>query len=113
MYSMCEHHLVPFFGLASVGYVPNNKIVGLSKISRALDIICKRPQVQERLTEQLKQCLQEKLTPKALIVKIEAEHLCMAMRGIKKSGTKVTTVATYVSNESSSSDSDILLNLLM
>ena len=112
MHSMCEHHLVPFFGMASVAYVPNNKIVGLSKIARALDILCKRPQVQERLTEQLKHCLAEKLSPKALIVKIEAEHLCMTMRGVKKPGTKVTTIASYIAKDSNQTDSNLLLSLL-
>lgn len=112
IYSMCEHHLIPFYGTASVGYMPNNKIVGLSKIARALDILCKRPQVQERLTEELKQCLVNKLDPRALVVQIEAEHLCMTMRGVRQPDSKVTTMAQYTSPSSTQSDNDLLITLL-
>tara|TARA_A100001037_G_C15153363_1_gene641308 strand:- start:9494 stop:9892 length:399 start_codon:yes stop_codon:yes gene_type:complete len=111
-YSMCEHHLVPFFGTASVGYIPSQKIIGLSKIARALDILCKRPQVQERLTQQLKESLVKALQPKALVVQIEAEHLCMAMRGVKKTGSKVTTMASHLETRGNTQDYEVLISLL-
>ncbi len=111
-YSMCEHHLVPFFGTASVGYIPSQKIIGLSKIARALDILCKRPQVQERLTHQLKESLVKALQPKALVVQIEAEHLCMAMRGVKKTGSKVTTMASHLETRGNTQDYEVLISLL-
>jgi len=94
-YSTCEHHLVPFFGKAHVGYIPNNKVIGLSKIARLVDIIAKRPQLQERITHEVLDCLVKMLAPLGVMVVIEAEHLCMSMRGIKKPGTKTVTSATY------------------
>lgn len=92
-YSMCEHHLLPFFGFAHIAYIPDGKIVGLSELPKALDYLAKRPQVQERLTSQLANLLMEKLKPKGCIIVIEAEHLCMSMRGIKKLGAKTITSA--------------------
>lgn len=91
-YSMCEHHLVPFFGSAHIGYIPNNgKVTGLSKLARALETICKRPQVQERITNELANVIFETLKPKGVIVVIEAEHMCMTMRGVKKPGSMTIT----------------------
>ncbi|HDR4895262.1 MULTISPECIES: GTP cyclohydrolase I FolE [Bacillus cereus group] len=91
-YSMCEHHLVPFFGSAHIGYIPNNgKVTGLSKLARALETICKRPQVQERITNELANVIYETLKPKGVIVVIEAEHMCMTMRGVKKPGSMTIT----------------------
>jgi GTP cyclohydrolase I len=95
MFSMCEHHLVPFHGVAHVGYIPNpeGRVTGLSKIARLVDLYARRPQVQERLTGQVADALVRKLEPKGVIVVIEAEHLCMGMRGIRKPGSRTTTSA--------------------
>lgn len=90
-YSHCEHHMVPFYGVAHVGYIPNKKVVGLSKICRLVEMYAKRLQVQERLTDQIATALTENLNPMGVIVVIEAEHLCMAMRGVKKPGAKTLT----------------------
>ncbi|GLI53932.1 GTP cyclohydrolase I FolE [Thermodesulfovibrio yellowstonii] len=92
-YSVCEHHLLPFFGNAHIAYIPDGRIVGLSELPKALDYLSKRPQVQERLTSQLANLLMEKLKPKGCMVVIEAEHLCMSMRGIKKPDAKTITSA--------------------
>lgn len=94
-YSMCEHHLVPFYGLAHVAYLPSNgKVTGLSKIARAVEVAAKRPQLQERLTTQVADALDEAMKPKGIFVMIEAEHLCMTMRGIKKPGSKTVTTTS-------------------
>jgi len=93
-YSTCEHHLVPFFGKAHVGYIPNGNVIGLSKIARLVDLIAKRPQIQERITKDVLNTLVSMLNPVGVMVVIEAEHLCMAMRGIKKPGTTTVTSAT-------------------
>lgn len=94
-YSMCEHHLVPFFGKAHIAYIPgvDGCICGLSKLARLLDAYAKRPQVQERLTSQIADTLVEELHPEGVLVVLEAEHLCMSMRGVKKPGSKTTTSA--------------------
>jgi GTP cyclohydrolase I len=92
-YSMCEHHLLPFFGLVHVGYIPNGRIVGASKLPRAVDILAKRPQLQERLTSQIAEAVEEVLRPKGVGVVIKAEHMCMTMRGVKKPGAKIVTSA--------------------
>ena len=94
-YSMCEHHLVPFFGLAHVAYIPSadGKICGLSKIARLVELFAKRPQVQERLTSQIADTLVEELNPQGVIVVMQAEHMCMSMRGVKKPGSNTTTSA--------------------
>jgi GTP cyclohydrolase IA len=95
LYSTCEHHLVPFFGMAHVGYIPNEKghITGLSKLARLVDVFARRPQVQERMTSQIADALMETLDPRGVIVIIEAEHLCMSMRGVRKPGAKTVTSA--------------------
>ncbi|MBI4411590.1 MAG: GTP cyclohydrolase I FolE [Deltaproteobacteria bacterium] len=93
LYSLCEHHLLPFFGRAHVAYIPNNRIVGLSKIARLVEIYARRLQVQERLTQQIAETLQETLKPKGTAVIIEAEHLCMQMRGVQKRGSSMITSA--------------------
>jgi len=95
LWSMCEHHLVPFTGVAHVGYIPdeNGKITGLSKLARLVDVFAKRPQVQERLTTQVADALVELLEPRGVIVVIEAEHLCMTMRGVRKAGARTITSA--------------------
>ncbi len=94
-YSMCEHHLVPFFGHAHIAYIPgqDGRICGLSKLARLLDAFAKRPQVQERLTSQVADTLVEELHPEGVLVVLEAEHLCMSMRGVKKPGSKTVTSA--------------------
>lgn len=92
-YSVCEHHLLPFIGRAHIAYIPSGKITGLSEISKALEYFAKRPQVQERLTAQLADLIMSKLSPKGTMVVIDAEHLCMSMRGIKKPGTRTVTSA--------------------
>lgn len=93
IYSMCEHHMLPFFGKAHVAYIPNGTIVGLSKIPRVADAFSRRLQVQERLTEQIKSCLQDTLNPLGVAVVIEAKHLCMQMRGVQKQNSVTTTSA--------------------
>lgn len=95
MYSTCEHHLVPFHGVAHVGYIPgvSGRVTGLSKLARVVDLYAKRPQVQERLTGQVADALMRRLDPRGVIVVIEAGHLCMAMRGIRKPGSTTTTSA--------------------
>ncbi|MCY3557416.1 MAG: GTP cyclohydrolase I FolE [Chloroflexi bacterium] len=92
-FSMCEHHLMPFHGIAHVGYVPNGRVVGLSKLARLVDAIARRPQLQERLTAQVADMLMETLQPQGAGVAVEAEHLCMQMRGIKKPGSRMLTSA--------------------
>lgn len=91
IYSMCEHHLLPFFGKAHVAYIPNGTITGLSKIARVVDVFARRLQVQERLTTQIKECIQSTLQPLGVAVVIEAQHLCMQMRGIQKQHSTTTT----------------------
>jgi GTP cyclohydrolase I len=93
MYSVCEHHLTPFFGFAHVGYIPNEKgqITGLSKLARLVDVYARRPQVQERMTSQIADALMGVLEPRGVIVVIQAEHLCMSMRGVRKPGAKTVT----------------------
>lgn len=92
-YSMCSHHLVPFYGHAHIAYIPNSQIVGLSKLPRILEFYAKRPQLQERLTEQVVNFLEEKLEPQGAMVVIEARHLCVEMRGVKKPGAVTVTSA--------------------
>lgn len=90
-YSLCEHHLLPFFGKAHVAYIPNGKITGLSKVARVVDVFARRLQVQERMTTQIKECIQKTLNPLGVMVVIEAEHLCMQMRGVQKQHAVTTT----------------------
>lgn len=90
-YSLCEHHLLPFFGKAHVAYIPNGRITGLSKIARVVEVFARRMQVQERMTTQIKECIQNTLNPLGVMVIIEAQHLCMQMRGIQKQHSITTT----------------------
>lgn len=93
-YSMCEHHLMPFYGKAHVAYIPNGKVVGLSKLARTVEVYAKRLQIQERLTGQIADAIMEYLAPQGVMVMLEAEHMCMTMRGIKKPGSKTISVAS-------------------
>ena len=102
-YSFCEHHMLPFYGTAAVAYIPDGEVVGLSKIARTLEVYAKRFQLQERLTAQVADVFMEELKPQGAMVMLEAEHMCMTMRGIKKPGTKTVTVVTrgvFEENES-------------
>ena len=90
-YSLCEHHLLPFFGKAHIAYIPNGKITGLSKIARVVDVFARRLQVQERMTREIKDCIERTLQPLGVMVVIEAEHLCMQMRGVEKPHAVTTT----------------------
>ena len=93
-YSFCEHHMLPFFGKAAVAYVPDGEVVGLSKIARTVEVYARRFQLQERLTSQIADAFMKELKPKGVMVLIEAEHMCMSMRGIKKPGAKTVTSVT-------------------
>jgi GTP cyclohydrolase I len=103
LYSLCEHHMLPFFGKAHVAYIPNGKIVGLSKIPRVVDTYARRLQVQERLTIEIRDCIQRTLDPKGVAVVIEAEHMCMQMRGVQKQNSSTTSSAftgLFMTNDS-------------
>jgi GTP cyclohydrolase I len=93
-FSICEHHLLPFFGTAHVGYLPRGRVVGISKLARAVDLLARQPQVQERLTSQVADAIMTALDPEGVAVVMRAEHLCMSMRGIRKPGASVVTSAT-------------------
>ncbi|TLU81945.1 MAG: GTP cyclohydrolase I FolE [Chlorobium sp.] len=107
LFSMCEHHLLPFFGKAHIAYIPDGKIVGLSKIARVVEVYARRLQVQERLTQQIRDALQNVLNPKGVGVVIEAKHLCMVMRGVEKLNSITTTSAMsgqFISSQSTRSE---------
>ncbi len=93
-YSVCEHHLLPFFGTVSIGYVPDGKVVGLSKLARTVEVFARRAQIQEKMTTQIAEAIQENLKPKGVIVVAKAEHMCMSMRGVQKPGTETMTYKT-------------------
>ena len=93
-YSMCEHHMMPFFGKAHIAYIPNGKVVGLSKLARCVETYARRLQIQEKMTAQIADALMEELKPQGVMIVVEAEHLCMTARGVKKPGSKTTTVVT-------------------
>ncbi|MCH5249403.1 MAG: GTP cyclohydrolase I FolE [Lachnospiraceae bacterium] len=92
-YSVCEHHLLPFYGKAHIAYIPDGKVVGLSKLARTVEVYAKRPQIQEQMTVQIAEALMEHLRPKGVMVMLEAEHMCMTMRGIRKPGSRTVTIA--------------------
>lgn len=108
LYSMCEHHMLPFYGKAHVAYIPNGQITGLSKIARVVDIFSRRLQVQERLTTQILTCLKETLQPLGVAVVIEAAHLCMMMRGVSKQNSVTTTSAFFGEFEKHQTRSEFL-----
>ena len=93
-FSLCEHHMLPFYGTAAIAYIPDGEVVGLSKMARTVEVYAKRFQLQERLSAQIADAFMQELNPKGVMVLIEAEHMCMTMRGIKKPGTKTVTVVT-------------------
>lgn len=93
-YSTCEHHLLPFYGKAHIAYIPNGRVVGLSKLARAVEVYARRPQIQEQLKSQLADALEKDLSPQGVMVMIEAEHMCMSMRGIKKPNSFTVTYST-------------------
>jgi len=115
VYSICEHHLVPFFGRAHVAYIPNEKgqITGLSKLARLVDVYARRPQVQERMTSQIADALMRVLEPRGALVVIEAEHLCMSMRGVRKPGAKTVTSAVRGSIRDNASTRAEAMSLLL
>lgn len=113
LYSLCEHHMLPFFGKAHIAYIPDNKIVGLSKIPRVVDAFARRLQVQERLTIEIRDCVQRVLEPKGVAVVIEASHMCMQMRGVQKQNSVTTTSAftgIFLSNSSTRKEFIDLIN---
>ena len=113
LYSICEHHLLPFFGQANIAYIPKNgRVTGLSKLARVVDVLARRPQVQERLTTQIAEIVMGKLKPLGVMVVIEAEHLCMSMRGVRKPGTMTVTSAVrgvFKDNEKTRSEALALM----
>lgn len=113
LYSICEHHLLPFIGKASIAYIPKNgRVTGLSKLARVVDILARRPQVQERLTTQIAEIIMSKLKPLGVMVVLEAEHLCMSMRGVRKPGTLTVTSAVrgiFKENEKTRSEALALI----
>ena len=92
-YSVCEHHFLPFYGKVHIGYIPDGKVVGLSKLARVVEVYARRPQIQEQMTAQIADAIMEYLAPKGVMVMVEAEHMCMTMRGIKKPGSRTVTYA--------------------
>lgn len=114
MYSVCEHHLLPFHGSAHIGYIPNEqgRVTGLSKLARLVDLYARRPQVQERITSQIADALVRRLDPQGVIVVVEAEHLCMGMRGVRKPGSTTTTSAVRGVFRSSASSRSEALSLI-
>ena len=111
-YSMCEHHMLPFFGKAHVAYIPNGRIVGLSKVARVVDVFARRLQVQERLTDQIAEALDDALAPRGVGVVIEASHFCMMMRGVEKQGSRTLTSALRGAFRDDASTRDEFLRLV-
>lgn len=111
-YSSCEHHLLPFFGKVHIGYLPDGKVVGLSKLARTVEVYARRLQIQEVMTSQIADAIMEYLQPKGVIVMIEAEHMCMSMRGIKKPGSRTITLAVRGEFSKDESLKNTFLNLV-
>lgn len=111
-YSMCEHHLLPFFGKVHIAYIPNEKVVGLSKLGRLVDVFARRLQLQEQMTVQIADSIVEELSPQGVMVIVEGEHTCMTMRGVKKVGSKTITVATRGKFENNSDLRNTVLGMV-
>ena len=111
-YSICEHHLLPFYGKAHVAYIPDQRVAGLSKLARTVEVYARRPQIQENMTAQIADALEEHLQPKGVMVMIEAEHMCMTMRGVKKPGSRTMTYVCRGSFENDSAAVDRVLNMI-
>ena len=111
-YSMCEHHLLPFYGKAHVAYIPDGRVVGLSKLARTVDIIGKKPQIQEKMTAEIADSIMKYLKPKGVLVMLEAEHMCMTMRGIKRPGSKTVTMVARGEFENNKDLRDEFFNLI-
>lgn len=111
-YSTCEHHLLPFFGKVHIAYIPNGEVVGISKLARTVEVFARRAQIQEQMTSQIADAIMENLNPKGVMVVVEAEHMCMTMRGIKKPGSQTTTIATRGAFENDESLKNDFFNLL-
>lgn len=111
-YSTCEHHLMPFYGKAHIAYVPDGKVVGLSKLARCVEVYARRPQIQERMTAQIADAIMEHLRPEGVMVVLEAEHMCMTMRGVKKPGSRTLTMAVRGVFEQEEKLQDRFLNLI-
>ena len=111
-YSVCEHHLLPFFGKVHIGYIPDGKVVGLSKLARTVEVYARRAQLQEQLTSQIATAVMEGLHPKGVMVMIEAEHMCMTMRGVKKPGTKTATYAVRGAFEQDAGLQQMFMNMI-
>ncbi|MCF0179294.1 MAG: GTP cyclohydrolase I FolE [Bacteroidales bacterium] len=110
-YSLCEHHMLPFFGKVHIAYIPNKYVVGLSKIPRVVEVFARRLQIQERMTTQIKECIQDTLHPLGVMVVVEASHLCMQMRGVQKMNT-ITTTSDFTGAFTDSKTREEFLNLL-
>ena len=111
-YSMCEHHLMPFYGKAHIAYIPQGKVVGLSKLARTVEVFARRAQIQEKLTAQIADALEEHLNPAGVMIMLEAEHMCMTMRGVKKPGSHTVTVAARGAFEENSALQDQFFRML-
>ena len=111
-YSVCEHHFLPFYGKVHIGYIPDGQVVGLSKLARTVEVFARRAQIQEQLTSQIAEAVMKELQPKGVMVMIEAEHMCMTMRGIKKPGTKTTTYTARGVFEEETSLQNMFMNMI-
>ena len=112
LYSMCEHHMMPFFGKAHIAYIPDGKVVGLSKLARTVEVFARRLQIQEQMTAQIADAIMEELKPQGVMVVLEAEHLCMTMRGVKKPGSKTVTMIARGAFESDSGLKNMFFQML-
>lgn len=111
-YSVCEHHLLPFYGKVHIGYIPDGRVVGLSKLARTVEVYARRAQIQEQLTSQIAAAVMDELEPKGVMVMIEAEHMCMTMRGVKKPGTKTLTYAVRGAYEKDTSLQQMFMRMI-
>lgn len=111
-HSMCEHHLLPFWGKVHIAYIPNGKVVGLSKLARTVEFYSKKPQIQERFTDEIAQAIMRCVNAEGVLVKVEAEHMCMSMRGVKNVGSKAVTISAHGNLKTNNEYRNEILNLL-